>query len=123
MRHESSLPENRLDGKLQIMRKEYDFCSAKHAKDVAHLAKLQAKAQPGKTRVTMWIDEDVIATFRARSEASGTGYQTEMNRALRQHAEGTPLTAENLQRAVQDAVFLAVKKPTVASKARPVAAH
>jgi len=103
------------------MRKEYDFKGAKRAKDVPHLAKLQATARPGKTRVTMWIDEDVIATFRARSESSGTGYQTEMNRALRQHAEGTPLTAENLQRAVQDAVFLAVKKPILGSKARPVA--
>ena len=53
------------------MRKEYDFSAAsgaKRAKDVPHLAKLQARAQPNKTRVTMWIDEDVVAAFRARGE-------------------------------------------------------
>lgn len=100
------------------MRKEYDFSQAKRAKDVPHLARLQAKAQPNKTRVTMWIDEDVIATFRARAEATGTGYQTEMNRALRQHAEGTPLTAENLKRAVEEAVLHALTKPVQGVKAR-----
>jgi uncharacterized protein (DUF4415 family) len=81
------------------MRKEYDFDpknGAKRAKDVSHLAKLQARAQPNKTRVTMWVDEDVIAAFRDRAAKGGVGYQTEMNRALREAATGTPLTAENL---------------------------
>lgn len=53
------------------MRKECDFSAAsgaKRAKDVPHLAKLQARAQPNKTRVTMWIDEDVVAAFRARGQ-------------------------------------------------------
>jgi uncharacterized protein (DUF4415 family) len=64
------------------MHKEYDFSptsGAKRAKDVPHLAKLQARAQPNKTRVTMWIDEDVVAAFRERAAQGGSGYQTEMN--------------------------------------------
>ena len=86
------------------MRKEYDFAGAKRAKDVPHLAKLQARAQPNKTRVTMWVDEDVIAAFRERAAKGGSGYQTEMNRALRDAATGTPLTAENLDAIVLKAV-------------------
>jgi uncharacterized protein (DUF4415 family) len=89
------------------MRKEYDFSpagGAKRAKDVLHLAKLQSRAQPNKTRVTMWIDEDVVAAFRERAAAGGSGYQTEMNRALREAATGTPLTAENLSAIVLKAV-------------------
>jgi uncharacterized protein (DUF4415 family) len=89
------------------MRKQYDFSpagGAKRAKDVPHLAKLQARAQPNKTRVTMWIDEDVVAAFRERAAAGGSGYQTEMNRALREAATGTPLTAENLSAIVLKAI-------------------
>jgi uncharacterized protein (DUF4415 family) len=89
------------------MRKQHDFSpasGAKRAKDVPHLAKLQARAQPNKTRVTMWIDEDVVAAFRERAAAGGLGYQTEMNRALREAATGTPLTAENLSAIVLKAV-------------------
>jgi uncharacterized protein (DUF4415 family) len=63
------------------MRKSYDFNDAKRAKDVPHLTKLQAKALPTKTRVTMWIDTDVIDAFRARAEKMGAGYQTEIKRA------------------------------------------
>lgn len=58
-----------------------------------HLAKLQAREQRNKIRITMWVDEDVVATFRARAAKEGSGYQTEMNRALREAASGTPLTA------------------------------
>jgi BrnA antitoxin of type II toxin-antitoxin system len=52
------------------MRKQIDFSyvsGAKRAKDVPHLAKLQARAKPNKARVTMWIDDDVAAAFRERT--------------------------------------------------------
>ena len=97
------------------MRKEYDFSpasGAKRAKDVSHLAKLQARAQPTKTRVTRWIDEDVVATFRERAAKGGVGYQTEMNRALREAATGTPLTAENLSVVVTKAFMKASRAAT-----------
>ena len=96
------------------MLKEYAFSApsgAKRANDVPHLAKLQARAQPNKTRVTMWIDEDVVAAFRARATKAGAGCQTEMNRALREAATGTPLTAENLAAVVTKAVAKASRRP------------
>lgn len=37
----------------------------------------------GKTRITIMLDDDVIEAFRAKAEASGRGYQTLINDALR----------------------------------------
>jgi uncharacterized protein (DUF4415 family) len=96
------------------MRKSYDFSDAKRAKDVPHLAKLQAKAQPSKTRVTMWIDTDVIEAFRARAEKMGAGYQTEINRSLRDAVLTKPLTAEAVEKIVTSAIKKA-KLGTVAA--------
>jgi uncharacterized protein (DUF4415 family) len=78
------------------MRKEYDFSGAKRAHEVPHLAKLQAEAK-GKTRVTMWIDNDVLAAFRVRAVQEGKGYQTLMNDALRRTGAGEPITMEALR--------------------------
>ena len=40
----------------------------------------------GKTRVTIRLDEDILAWFRAQVEAAGGGnYQALINDALRQH--------------------------------------
>lgn len=69
------------------MRKEYDFSRAKRAKDVPHLAKLQAE-MTGKSRITMRVDNAVLAAFKARAESSGGSYQTMMNEALKQYALG-----------------------------------
>jgi uncharacterized protein (DUF4415 family) len=69
------------------MRNEYDFSRAKRAKDVPHLAKLQAD-MAGKTRITMRVDNTVLAAFKARAESSGGSYQTMMNEALKQYALG-----------------------------------
>ncbi|HLD09492.1 MAG TPA: BrnA antitoxin family protein [Methylophilaceae bacterium] len=72
------------------MRKEYDFTRAKRAKDVPHLAKLQAE-MAGKTRITMRVDNAVLNAFKVRAEASGGSYQTMMNDALKQYAQGLSL--------------------------------
>ncbi len=69
------------------MRKEYDFGGAIRAKDVSHLAKLQSE-MTGKSRVTMRVDNAVLAAFKARAESSGGNYQTMMNEALKQYALG-----------------------------------
>lgn len=39
-----------------------------------------------KIRITMMIDEDIIKAFKQRAKESGAGYQTLMNRALREAA-------------------------------------
>lgn len=41
--------------------------------------------RPVKKRVTLRLDADVVAWFRANAPG-GRGYQTEMNRVLREHA-------------------------------------
>ena len=56
------------------MRKEYDFSKAKRGAIVA---------SPGKTRITIMLDDDVIEFFRSRAESQGTGYQTMINATLK----------------------------------------
>jgi len=86
------------------MRKEYDFTGAKRAKDVPHLAKLQAEVAKGKTRITILIDDDVLAVFRARAEREGKGYQTLINAALRvaMLPESAPVTVEALRQVLRE---------------------
>ncbi len=45
------------------------------------------------------LDNDVIEHFRQRAEAAGSGYQTEINRILREHmaSNGQVLTLEALR--------------------------
>ena len=87
------------------MRKEYDFTGAKRAKDVPHLAKLQAEAASrGKTRITILLDDDVLAEFRARAKREGKGYQTLINAALRAalSPETAPVTVEALRQVLRE---------------------
>ena len=37
----------------------------------------------GKTRITIWLDDDIIEAFRNRADAEGIGYQTLVNQTLR----------------------------------------
>ena len=82
------------------MRKEYDFSKAKRAKDVPHLAKLQAE-MGGKSRITMRVDNAVLAMFKARAESSGGSYQTMMNEALKQYALGLSM-ADVVRQAIRE---------------------
>ena len=83
------------------MRKQYDFSGARRAKDVPHLARLQAEAK-GKTRITIMIDNDVLVAFRSRAEADGIGYQTLINQALRQAAGSAPVDEATLRRVLRE---------------------
>ena len=59
------------------MRKEYDFSNAKRGAVLY--------VPPGKTRITIRLDDDVIAWFHKRvNDAGGGNYQTLINQALRQ---------------------------------------
>lgn len=60
------------------MRKEYDFSKGKRGAVIPH---------PGKTRITIWIDTEVVDWFRDRAEREGRGYQTAINDALRRYAK------------------------------------
>jgi uncharacterized protein (DUF4415 family) len=62
------------------MRKEYDFSGAKRGPVVP--------APPGKTRITIRLDDDLIEWFKDQVHAAGGGnYQTLMNGALRDYVE------------------------------------
>jgi uncharacterized protein (DUF4415 family) len=70
---------------------------------VPHLAKLQSSAAKGKTRVTMFLDDSVLETFRYRAEAEGRGYQTLINEALKQVATNSiPVTEEVVRRIIRE---------------------
>jgi uncharacterized protein (DUF4415 family) len=43
----------------------------------------RARPPKRKTRITIYLDDEVLKEFRALSERSGTGYQTLINAALR----------------------------------------
>ena len=83
------------------MRKEYDFSKAKRAKDVPHLAKLQGEAK-GKTRITIMLDNELLAIFRAKAEAEGIGYQTLINRTLRKAVIAGPVDEATLRRVLRE---------------------
>jgi uncharacterized protein (DUF4415 family) len=86
------------------MRKEYDFSKAKRAREVPHLTALRKTAK-NKTRISIMLDDDVIAGFRKRAEAAGVGYQTEINRALREALAAPtkkPLTLDAVRRVVRE---------------------
>lgn len=56
------------------MRPEYDFSKGKRGALIL---------QKGRTRISIFIDNAILAEFRARAEKTGAGYQTMMNEALR----------------------------------------
>ncbi len=66
--------------------------------EVPLLAKLQA--QGGKTRITMYVDDDVLAAFRAKAEQQGIGYQTAINQVLRDYLHQGESALESLLRKV-----------------------
>lgn len=77
------------------MRDEYDFSKGRRGAVIP---------SPGKTRITIMLDTEVIENFRARAEATGTGYQTEINRVLRQYLAqgGEHLTLESLRQVIRE---------------------
>ena len=80
------------------MRDEYDFNKGKRGAVIA---------SPGKTRITIMLDDDVIDAFRARAESAGTGYQTLINSVLREAISAgkekqKPLTVATLRRVLRE---------------------
>lgn len=91
-----------------FLRQEFDFSSARRGKDVPHLNRLRE----GKTRITIYIDDDVLAEFRRRSDAGPPGYQTLINQALREHLGkvGPPVDEATLRRIMREELTAADKR-------------
>jgi uncharacterized protein (DUF4415 family) len=77
------------------MRDEYDFKGGKRGPVIA---------SPGKTRITMMLDDDTIEAFRRRAEEAGRGYQTMINDALRAYLaeDNRPVTAKVLRKILRE---------------------
>ena len=83
------------------MRDEYDFSKAKRGAIIP---------SPGKTRITIMLDDDVIEHFRTQAEAEGIGYQTLINALLRKavtsskksKSDEKPLTVATLRRVLRE---------------------
>ena len=63
------------------MKKEYDFSEARRGAVVP---------QKGKTRISIYIDNDILEEFRNRADDSGKGYQTMINEALHEYLGKSP---------------------------------
>ena len=77
------------------MKAEYDFSKGKRGAVIP---------QKGKTRISIYIDNDILEAFRARAERAGVGYQTKMNEALRNFLveSGQPLTEKVLRQVLRE---------------------
>ncbi len=77
------------------MKKEYNFENARRG---------QVVPTKGKTRITMYLDTDVLEEFRDRADKAGYGYQTMINEALREYLtkSGKPLDEEVIRQVVRE---------------------
>lgn len=58
---------------------------------------------PGKLRITIRLDEDIVNRFVEMSADTGQGYQTLMNAALREYLNGkAPKLEDTLRRIVRE---------------------
>jgi uncharacterized protein (DUF4415 family) len=77
------------------MKKEYDFSKAKRGAVISPI---------GKTRITIYLDDEIIHQFKLRSEKLGKGYQTLINEALKAYVNSSEgiLTPELVRKIVRE---------------------
>jgi uncharacterized protein (DUF4415 family) len=82
------------------MKTEYDMTKAKRG---------NAVSARGKTRITIYLDDAVLAKFREQAESQGKGYQTLINEVLLQASNQTtsPVTEESLRKILREELHAA----------------
>jgi uncharacterized protein (DUF4415 family) len=77
------------------MKTEYDMTQAKRGSVIS---------SKGKTRITIYIDDEVLAKFRLQAENQGKGYQTLINEVLLKATlqNMTPVTEESLRKILRE---------------------
>lgn len=77
------------------MKPEYNFSRGKRG---------PALPTRGKTRITIYLDDAILARFKSVSERTGKGYQTLINEALAQQisAAEAPVTASEVRKIVRE---------------------
>lgn len=83
--------------------KEYDFSKGRRG---------AVLPQKGKTRITICIDTDVLEWFRDEAEREGQGYQTSINRVLRNYIKQDKRPIQDI---VRDVVRQEMRKSKKAS--------
>ncbi|HXE15397.1 MAG TPA: BrnA antitoxin family protein [Bryobacteraceae bacterium] len=82
------------------MKKQYDFSKGKRGAVCP-----EPPIEPGKVRITIRLDEDIVDRFFEMADRSGgsTGYQTLINSALREYLDGkAPKFEDTLRRIVRE---------------------
>ena len=83
-----------MGNKKPEMKDEYDFSDAERGPVV--------KLKPGKTRITIRLDNKILDHFRKIVHETGGGsYQTMINDALKEHIKGASNTENKLIKAVR----------------------
>lgn len=91
---------------MSSMKRQYDFSRGRRGAVLPD--------PPGKTRITIRIDNDLLGWFRRRvHEAGGGNYQTLINAALRDHVEGDRESLEQTLRRVLRQERSRAKEPKV----------
>lgn len=75
-------------------------CMTSQAYDLSQGQRGAVIANNGKTRITIWLDDEVLELFRQRAEAEGIGYQTLVNQTLRASLSPQPMIDETVLRRV-----------------------
>lgn len=77
------------------MKAEYDFSKGKRGAVVT---------DTGKSRITIFLDNDILNEFKQRAEATGKGYQTLINDTLRADLKDSaaPLTVKTLRKVLRE---------------------
>ncbi len=82
------------------MKTEYDMTKAKRGSVIG---------SRGKTRITIYLDDDVLNKFREQAESLGKGYQTLINEVLAQATlqNNAPVTEESLRKILREELHAA----------------
>lgn len=77
------------------MKKEYEFSKAKRGAVLAPV---------GKTRITIYLDDEIVQVFKKQAEKSGQGYQTLINEVLKTYLgkKEKPLTADVMRKILRE---------------------
>lgn len=77
------------------MKAEYDFSQGKRGAVVN---------DSKKTRITIFLDNDIVSEFKQRAEKTGKGYQTLINDTLRADLKDSaaPLTIQTLRKVLRE---------------------